>query len=284
MSFDLSAVGTSSQPQPIAWSSKDCLLYALGLGAGPDDLAYTTENSHGIPQQALPTMPVILGVDFSVLSNLGTIDWTRLVHAEQGIELFRPFSVEGCATATTRLTDVWDKGKAAVIVTETTAVDDASQKPIFTTRSAVFIKGAGGFGGPRGPERPPARELGEPMASVTYPTTHSQPLLYRLSGDRNPLHSDPWFARKAGFDGPILHGLCTYGMTGRALISTVAKGDPTQLRSMHARFASPVMPGDTLHMEIWHDSPAEVRFRTHLNDGTVVLSDGYARLTADAPA
>src|SRR5260370_13706003 len=196
------------------------------------------------------------------------------------MELLGAFGVEGSASATTRGTEVGAKGKAAVIVTETTAVDDASQKPIFTTRSAVFIKGAGGFGGPRGPERPPAQELDKPTASVTYPTRPSQPLLYRLSGDRNPLHSDPWFARKAGFDRPILHGLCTYGMTGRALISTVADGDPAQLRSMHARFASPVMPGDTLHVEIWRDSPTEVRFRTHLDDGTVVLSDGYASLTA----
>jgi acyl dehydratase len=227
-------------------------------------------------------MPVTLGADFSVLTNLGTIDWTRLVHAEQGIELFAPFPVEGHATATTRLTDVWDKGKAAVIVTETTAVDDASQQPLFSTRSAVFIKGAGGFGGPRGPERPPAQELGAPTASVTYPTTPGQPLLYRLSGDRNPLHSDPWFARKAGFDRPILHGLCTYGMTGRALINAAAEGDPTSLRSMRARFASPVMPGDALHVEIWRNSPADVRFRTLLDGGTVVLSDGYASLTTGA--
>jgi acyl dehydratase len=280
MSFNLDAIGAVSAPQSISWDSKDCLLYALGLGAGTDDLAFTTENSRGITQVAYPTMPVTLGIDFSVLNDLGTIDWTRLVHAEQALELFSPFPVEGRATATTRLSNVWDKGKAAVIVTETTAVDDDTQQVLFNTQASVFIKGAGGFGGERGPERPPAQQLGDPDETVSYRTSIDQPLLYRLSGDRNPLHSDPWFAQQAGFERPILHGLCTYGMTGRALVSTVADGDPGRLRRMQARFASPVMPADTLHVQIWHDSSTEIRFRTQLDDGTVVISDGFASLTA----
>ncbi|MXP24187.1 3-hydroxyacyl-thioester dehydratase [Gordonia sp. HNM0687] len=276
MTFDLSAVGATSKPTTISWDSKDCILYALGIGAGTDDLAFTTENTKDVVQVAYPTMAVTLGVDFSVMANLGTIDWTRLVHAEQGVDLFQPLPVQGTATAVTKIANVWDKGKAAVIVTETTATDDASRKKLFTSRSSVYIKGAGGFGGERGPERKATKELGEPENTTTYATTADQALLYRLSGDRNPLHSDPWFAEKAGFERPILHGLCTYGITGRAVLDAAADGDPARIRSFSGRFAHPVMPGDTLHIETWPNVDGTVEFRTRIDDGTTVLTGSAA--------
>jgi acyl dehydratase len=272
MSFDLSAVGATSTPTTISWDSKDCILYALGIGAGTGDLAFTTENTHNVQQVAYPTMAVTLGVDFSVMAQLGTIDWTRLVHAEQGVDLFEPLPVEGKATAVTKIANVWDKGKAAVIVTETTATDDSTGKDLFTSRSSVYIKGAGGFGGERGPERKATTELGDPAATTTCVTTTDQALLYRLSGDRNPLHSDPWFAEKAGFERPILHGLCTYGVTGRAVLNTVADGDPTRIRSFAGRFAHPVMPGDTLYVDTWPVEEGCVQFRTRIDGGTTVLT------------
>ncbi|WP_020108369.1 MaoC/PaaZ C-terminal domain-containing protein [Nocardia sp. 348MFTsu5.1] len=272
MTFDLSAVGATSEPTTISWDSKDCILYALGIGAGTDDLAFTTENSRNVQQVAYPTMAVTLGVDFSVMAELGTIDWTRLVHAEQGVDLFGPLPVEGSATAVTKIANVWDKGKAAVIVTETTATDHASGKDLFTSRSSVYIKGAGGFGGERGPERKPAAELGDPDETTTCVTTPDQALLYRLSGDRNPLHSDPWFAEKAGFERPILHGLCTYGVTGRAVLSAVVGGDPSRIRSFAGRFAHPVMPGDTLYVDTWPVEGGTVEFRTRIDGGITVLT------------
>jgi acyl dehydratase len=162
------------------------------------------------------------------------------------------------------------------VVTRTVGTDPSTGEDLFAARSAVFIRGAGGFGGERGPERTPGPELTD-VVTRSYPTSANQALLYRLSGDRNPLHSDPSFARRAGFERPILHGLCTFGITGRAVLDEFAKGDAGRFRSMQARFTSPVLPGDTLHVDM-HRDDTKVYFQTRRDDGTMALSDGLATI------
>lgn len=256
------------------------MLYALAVGAGADELALTTENTAGVEQQVLPTYAVVLSTDPGIFKRFGSFDWARLVHAEQGVEVLRPVPARGAVLTTTRIANMYDKGKAAVVVTESESVDEHSGELMFRTRSALFIGGAGGWGGDRGPStswRAPDRE---PDHTVSYRTRPDQALLYRLCGDHNPLHSDPAFAGRAGFDRPILHGLCTYGFTGRALLHAVADGNVARLRGMEARFAAPVLPGDILHVDIWRAGEDRAAFRTRKGDGTVVLANGSCTLDA----
>ncbi|HVE94038.1 MAG TPA: MaoC/PaaZ C-terminal domain-containing protein [Acidimicrobiales bacterium] len=263
-----------------SWSSKDALLYAVGVGAGADDplgdLQFTTENSKGVDQQVLPTFAVIVGAGGAVMRDAGSWNPAMLVHGEQAIELAGPIPVEGSVTTTSEITGIWDKGKGAVIEVTNRSVDGASGEPRFTTRSAVFIRGEGGWGGERGVSggRNAAPDV-KPDEVVTYSTRADQALLYRLSGDRNPLHSDPAFAAAAGFDRPILHGLCTYGFTGRALLHALCGGDPAKFVSMEGRFSQPVFPGDDLTVSIWVDGDSAI-FQTSTGAG-IVVDGGLAR-------
>ncbi len=283
MPLNPDAVGSTSEPAEATWTSKDCLLYALGVGAGATDptgfeLEFTTENSQDIEQKVLPTMPVVIapkgggGGDGGAFGKIGTFNWANLVHGEQSVTLHQPLPVEGKAMMTGKVAAMYDKGKAAVVVLENEAVD-ASGKPLFTTSMSAFIRGEGGWGGDRGPSGPrnvaPERA---PDEVVSYNTRADQALLYRLNGDRNPLHSDPAFAKLAGFDKPILHGLCTFGFTGRALLHAVCGSDPAKFTSIEGRFSQPVMPGDTLDVKIWIDGN-EAIYQTWVDDH-VVLDSG----------
>lgn len=280
MPLDLSAVGAPGERVEVSWTSTDALTYALGVGAGQSDplreLAFTTENTHDIVQQVLPTFASVLPQRSRGQSarRIGTFDPAMLVHAEQAVIVHRPLQAAGHLVLRATITGIYDKGTGALVVTETTGIDAAGELAV-TLRSAAFIRGEGGFGGGRGedsswaaPERPPDTE-------IRYRTRPEQALLYRLSGDRNPLHSDPSFARRAGFDRPILHGLCTYGFTGRALVQGLCGGDATQLASVSGRFSAPVVPGDELVVSIWR-SGLHGWFRTVRGDGTVVLDRGSA--------
>lgn len=195
-----------------------------------------------------------------------------LLHAEQHITLHRPLPAEGTAIATGRVAEIYDKSKAALVYLESD-VADADGNPMWTTRSGLFIGGEGGWGGDRGPAN--TWELPDRAADqvVSYPTRADQALLYRLNGDRNPLHSDPTFAAGAGFDAPILHGLCTYGFTGRALLHAMCDSDPARFASMGGRFKSPVVPGETLEVHVW-DQGDEVLFQTRATDDRVVFDGG----------
>jgi acyl dehydratase len=271
MAINPAAVGATGGPVERSWTSKDCLLYALGVGASLDELQFATEKH----QKVLPTMPVVLGARGAVpMQNIGSFNPAMLVHGEQGIELMREIPAEGTLRATGKIAAIYDKGKGAVVVSETETVDAKTGEPLFKTRSSAFIRGAGGFGGERGPSgpvnEPPTRK---PDHEVTYQTRPDQALLYRLSGDRNPLHSDPEFAKMAGFPRPILHGLCTYGFTGRALLHTLCGSDPARFKSMEGRFSKPVFPGEALTITMWVDGKTCI-FQTKNERGEVVLDQG----------
>ncbi len=251
MPLNPDAVGSTSDPVEVSWTSKDALLYAVGIGAGHEELAFTTENTSGVEQQVFPTFPVVIGWGRgSAMGNIGTFNPALLVHGQQAVTLHRPIPVAGTATITSELIAMYDKGKAAVVVTESRASMDG--EPLYTNTSSAFIRGEGGWGGDRGPSGPknvpPERD---PDHVVSYQTSIDQAFVYRLSGDRNPLHTDPAFAAIGGFDRPILHGLCSYGFTGRALLHAVCGGDPARFHHIEARFAAPVLPGDTLTISMW---------------------------------
>lgn len=269
MAIDPGALGARSEPFEHSWTSKDVMLYALGVGAGVDELAFTTENTADTPLQVLPTMAVVLGVGgFSALRSIGTFNPAMLVHGEQAIEVHGAIPTEGTVSTVGEVVGVYDKGSGAVVVVESTSTDVSTGNVLFSNRMSAFIRGEGGFGGDRGPSG--ARNVApdrDPDHTVVDVTDGDQALLYRLSGDRNPLHSDPSFARLGGFDRPILHGLCTYGFTGRALLHTLCGSDPARLRSMEGRFSAPVWPGEQLTVSVWRTGEGEAVFRT--------TADGY---------
>jgi acyl dehydratase len=273
MPIDPGAVGAKGDPVRRTWSSKDGLLYALGVGAGTDELAFTTENTRDVPQRMLPTFAVIIGGGGMPFGKIGSFNPAMLVHGEQAFELFDEIPVEGEIESNGECVAIWDKGKGAVVEMESTSVDVATGKPLLKTRSSVFIRGEGGFGGERGPSARFEVPDRAPDHQVSYDTRPDQALIYRLSGDRNPLHSDPSFAKMGGFDRPILHGLCTYGFTGRALLHTLCDGDPARFKSMYGRFSKPVLPGDSLTVSMWVDGD-ECLFRTANQHGDVVLDQG----------
>ncbi len=275
MPIDPSAVGATGNPVKRSWTSKDGLLYALGVGAGLDELAFTTENTKDTAQRVLPTFAVIIGGGGAPFDKIGTFNPAMLVHGEQGIELLDEIPAEGEIESTGKISAIWDKGKGAVVEMTSEAVLVSTGKPLLRTRMSAFIRGEGGFGGERGPSVSFEVPDRAPDHQVSYETRADQALLYRLSGDRNPLHSDPSFAKMGGFDRPILHGLCTYGFTGRALLKSLCDNDPSRFKSMDGRFSKPVIPGDTLTISMWVDGN-ECAFQTKDQRGDVVLDCGKA--------
>jgi acyl dehydratase len=280
MPINPEAVGSTSDPVRHSWDSKDAILYALGVGAGAvdplDELSFTTENSNGVEQQVLPTMAVVLGVGGGgAFASIGSFNPAMLVHGEQAIELHSPIPVSGEVETVGEITGIYDKGKGALVEVRSVSTDTTSGQPLFTTTMSAFIRGEGGFGGdrgPSGPKNPPPER--DPDHEQAYVTRTDQALIYRLSGDRNPLHSDPTFAAMGGFDRPILHGLCTYGFTGRALLHRLCGGDPARFTAMEGRFSSPVLPGERLTVRMWDTGDGEALFQTTGDDGRVVLDGG----------
>ncbi|MBK8334035.1 MAG: MaoC family dehydratase N-terminal domain-containing protein [Acidimicrobiaceae bacterium] len=284
MPLNPEAVGAVGDVRTMSWSSKDALLYAVGIGAGQSDLPFTTENTQNTPQVVFPTFAVVAGsgtasAGASAMSQIGSFNWALLVHGSQAITLHRPIPVEAQATTQDKVVAMYDKGKAAVVVMEN-EVKSSDGEPLWSTRSAVFIRGEGGWGGDRGPSgpqnEPPADTA--PSHEITLQTSPDQAFVYRLSGDRNPLHTDPSFAAIGGFDRPILHGLCTYGFTGRALLGALADNDVTRFHHIEGRFSSPVMPGDALTVRIWRTDHGVAVFTTSVGD-RVVIDQGLARFS-----
>ncbi len=271
MPLNPAAVGATSEPAEFSWTSKDALLYAVSIGAGEAELPFTTENTAGVDQVVFPTFPVVMGYGAGrgVMSEIGSFNPALLVHGQQAVTLHRPIPPSGTATLTSKLTDMFDKGKAAVVVTQNEVVMDG--EPLYSTRMSAFIRGEGGWGGDRGPSgpqnEPPDRS---PDHTVTYQTSPDQAFVYRLNGDRNPLHTDPSFAAAGGFDKPILHGLCSYGFTGRGLLHLLCGSDPATFHHIEARFASPVLPGEALTVKAWETGDGEAVFTTSVGDRVVI--------------
>ena len=254
------AIGAELPSLPVSWTFSDVLLYHLALGAGsnpgdqvdPKALRYTLEND----LQVLPTFAVIAptlhATDAPSLDLPGCdINLAQVVHGAQEVYVAKPLPADASGlTLTRKLTDVWDKGKAAVIWQEHEA-RDADGELVYSTRSSIFVKGEGGFGGSRGSAETLELPDRTPDATTSYTTTPQQALLYRLCGDRNPLHADPAFAEGAGFHAPILHGLCTYGIVARLVVDALLDGDASRMGGFAARFAGVVFPGETISVDAW---------------------------------
>ncbi|KGD96043.1 3-alpha,7-alpha,12-alpha-trihydroxy-5-beta-cholest-24-enoyl-CoA hydratase [Achromobacter sp. RTa] len=268
-----------------AYTERDTMLYALGLGVGddpqsPQALRFAFERD----LLALPTMAVVLGYPGLWMRDpaLG-LQWHRMLHGEQGMALYRPLPTAGTVIGRTRVTEVYDRGpeKGAVVHTRRDVVDAATDELLCSLFATSMLRADGGFGGPPPPARPGAA-LPEraPDCVRDLAILPQAAFIYRLSGDYNPLHVDPQLAADAGFQAPILHGLCTFGMAGRALLDAVCGNDPRRLQSMDVRFSTPVYPGETLRTEIWIEQGAAVFRSTALERGAAVLTNGNARLAA----
>ena len=264
-------------------TKRDTMLYALGVGLGADpcdeqQLKFVYEKD----LVALPTMAIILAYPgpWHAQADAG-ITRSHVVHGEQGFTIHRPLPVEGAITGLTEISRVIDKGKdkGALIMTQTTVRDKASAEVVCTLTSTTFCRADGGFGGPSGPVRDPHTIPDRtPDLTCDLPTLPQAALIYRLSGDYNPLHADPAYARKAGFKMPILHGRCTFSVAGHALLRTCCGYDPARLKSMEGRFSSPVYPGETIRTEIWVDRSI-VSFRSTVPGRNVtVLNNGRAEI------
>ena len=276
MPINPEAVGAKGAPSKRSWTSKDALLYAVGIGAGTDELQYTTENTKNIDQKVFPTFAIIVGGGGIPMREVGSFNPTLMVHGEQGIELLSEIPAEGEIESVGECTAIYDKGSAAVLEFTSESKNVATGEVLLRTRTSLFCRGEGGWGGDRGPSEKiqfPSRTSDQ---QVSYKTREDQALTYRLSGDRNPLHSDPSFAAMGGFEKPILHGLCTYGFTGRGLLNEICGGDAGRFKSMNARFSKPVFPGDTLTVSIWVDG-SEALFKTTNQNGDVVIDQGVFR-------
>ncbi len=268
----------TSDAEPISWRDREAMLYALGIGLGSDPL-----NEHELPfvyengLKAVPTFATVLAMTsgYSRLIARSGINFARVVHGEQSVELHQPLAPEGEATAASRIAAVYDKGERGAILIVETVLKGADGAPIATLRASIFARADGGFGGSSEGEDEPHKAPDRPAdLSLDMPTRPDQALLYRLCGDRNPLHADPAFAKMVGFPRPILHGLCTFGITCRAVMQAFTDFDPNVMRSHQARFSAPVFPGETVTVDLWRDGDT-VSFEARVKDReAVVIKNG----------
>lgn len=256
------------------FTRRDTMLYALGVGAS--ELRFIYEEG----LEALPTMAVVMAYPgfFWREPELG-VDWQRLLHGEQSIEIHAPLPVAAKVRGETRIEAIYDKGagKGAIARTVRRIFDDSSGAHLATATMSTFLRGDGGHGGsdgkPPAPHPIPEREADE---QIILATADNQAAIYRLSGDYNPLHIDPETARAGGFEKPILHGLCTYGVAGRAVLKLLCGDDPARFQRMDVRFSSPVYPGETIATEVWREGDGRASFRaTVVERGLLVLNNGY---------
>ena len=275
-------MGLKREGDRFRYTDRETMLYAIGIGMGADpldrkELPYVFEQPS---LKAVPSMATVLA-RVPLLKDCG-YDYTKVVHGEQHLTLHRPLPPEGELIASARVTAAYDKGagKGAVIYTETAVRSAADDQPMFTLVSSTFARGDGGFGGPAGagplPHAIPDRK---PDATATLQTSKGQALLYRLNGDRNPLHADPDLARRVGFPAPILHGLCTYGMACRAVLQTIAGYDHTRITAFDVRFSAPVYPGESIATDMWVEGRT-VSFRCRIpeRNDIVVINNGRCGL------
>ncbi len=272
-------------PVEHAYGPKDCMLYALGLGFGQDplnedELAFVYEKN----LKVLPTFALVQGYTPYWLRDAATgVTWNKVVHGEQGLTLHKPVRPQGTVIGQTRIIEAIDKGegKGALVFSERRIADKQSGELLAVLTQTTFCRADGGFGGPKDRKRreaPKPHALPERAPDLTcdLPTRPEMALVYRLSGDVNPLHADPDFAKAAGFPRPILHGLATFGVAGHALLRSVCGYDPDRLTGMAGRFSAPVYPGETIRTEIWRDGKV-TSFRARVVERDVVaVNNGRA--------
>ena len=280
-------------PRTFTYGDKDVMLYALGIGLGADpmdeqELAFVYEKNLKI----VPTAATVLAAagnrpaegrpapQLPANHRQSTMNFMLMVHGEQKVELHRPLPAAGTFTVEGRTLGAWDKGegKGAVVVNESVWSDEKGEK-VATLTMSMFYRGDGGFGGPtEGQPEPHPTPTREPDISVDIATRPDQALIYRLNGDRNPLHSDPDVAKRAGFPRPILHGLCTYGITCRAVLQAITGYDPDQILSHQVRFSAPVFPGDVITVDLWKDGK-EISFEARVKErNATVIRNGLTVL------
>jgi acyl dehydratase len=277
MAIDRGLVGKKSEPLQHPYTWKDAVLYALGVGARlPEDLDFLFE-ARG--PKVLPTFAVVPSFQ-TLLYFVGKLGANpmAILHGEQTVRQHRPIPPNGTLSTVAEVTGIYDKGKGALAVIEA-RTSDGSGQALFDNTFSLFIRGEGGFGGDRGPEAVSAEPPDTaPTFSHSEATSTEQAALYRLSGDFNPLHIAPEMAKMGGFDRPILHGLCTYGHAGRAILRHACGGDPARFRSLSARFSGVVFPGDTLTTRGWQVAPGKFIVRVKTQDGRTVLSNSIAEV------
>jgi acyl dehydratase len=265
------------------YGDRETMLYALGIGMGSDpldtnELPFVYENG----LKVVPTQATVIASGFSLIGQTG-INYAMVVHGEQRLTMHKPLPGAASITSDSRIVEIVDKGagKGAVVITETLVKEAATGEALCTLSSSIFARGDGGFGGPPsgGPE-PHVVPDRAPDLELEFATRPDQALLYRLSGDRNPLHADPAFAKMVGFERPILHGLCTYGITCRAVLAGYCDMDPARIGAHDVRFSAPVFPGETISVQMWKDGNVisfEARVKTR---DAVVIRNGRCLLNA----
>jgi acyl dehydratase len=238
-----------------SWKADDVILYALGVGAGtpqtdPNELEYTYEKN----LKVLPSFPTVVSAGGGNIFGVPGVEFNPalLLHGEQDVEIHQTLPADANITSSARIADIYDKGKAALMILEI-ATKDESGAPMFTTRMSLFLRGEGGFGGPAGPPVGNVAPDREPDGVIETPTLPQQALLYRLNGDKNPLHCDPDFAKTAGFDIPIIHGLCSYGIVCKAIVDGALGGDVSKVGRYQARFRGVGFPGETYLTKYWNE-------------------------------
>jgi acyl dehydratase len=263
-----------------SWDVADCLLYAVAVGAGPDDLQLATENTRGVELQALPTFGAVLAAPDAASLERARRGGRGGVHAEQAVRLHRPLPTAGEARAATRIVGIAPKRRGSLITAEVALVDQGTGELLATTRSSFMVPDVlDAEGEEEAAVTTPIDDGAGPWRDVDVATAANQALLYRLCGDRNPLHTDPAVARQAGFERPILHGLCTFGIVGRVLVGELCGGDASAVTAVAARFVAPVVPGEALVVEVAElptDGVGErsAHFRCRRADGELVLDRG----------
>ncbi len=266
------AAGIELPATTFEYEDRDVMLYAIGVGATELDFVFE-RNLKVLPTFAvIPAFPGLMGLTAAV-----DLNPVMILHGEQGIKLNKPIPVKGRLTTAGKVTGVYDKGKGALVVIESETKDEQGEV-LFVNTAGVFVRGAGGFGGERGPgagNQPPDRAPDKTAEMQTLPI---QAMIYRLSGDRNPLHIDPAFAKMAGYDTPILHGLCTLGHAGRAVLGAYCDNDPARMTGLEVRFSGVVFPGDSIITEMWDEGGGRIVLQAKTQRGDVVISNAAATI------
>lgn len=276
MAINLDLAGKPTETFSADYDWRDCALYALGVGATIEELDYLNETSEF---KVLPTFVIVQS--FKVMHHLVlqlNVNRTMLLHGEQQIELHRPLPREGTIESVGQVTGIYDKSKAALAMIRVES--RLGGELVAVNTYSIFCRGEGGFGGERGPsgERITIPADQEPVFKVTYQTAETQAALYRISSDLNPLHIDPRFAEKAGYEKPILHGLCTFGHVGRAVLHSLCASEPKNLRSLRARFSDVVFPGDQITTEGFALNDGRYALKVTTDRGKTILSNAVAEI------